>query len=96
MMEEAAWNCTVDQSPRNGAVIIGAAWRSERLKGAVGSAEGGLQIKGDAECVCFVRRNDSCEVEGLRECAGVRIEDPMVCKRLQPLYGVFNQYNAKE
>jgi hypothetical protein len=29
----------------------------------VGSGEGGLQVKGEAECLGFVRRDVSCEIE---------------------------------
>ena len=64
-MEEAAWNCTVDHSPCDGAVIAAAVWRSERCKGAVGSAEGGLQVEGEAECLGFARRDISSEIERL-------------------------------
>jgi hypothetical protein len=52
-------------SPRNVEVIAAAVWRSERCESALGSAEGGLQIEGGAECLGFARRNVSCEVEGL-------------------------------
>jgi hypothetical protein len=38
---------------------------SERRKDAVGSAEGGLQIEGEAECLGFARQNVSCEAEAL-------------------------------
>jgi hypothetical protein len=53
--EEAPWNRTVDYSPRDGEVIAAAVWRSERCKGTVGSAEGGLQVEGEAECLGFAR-----------------------------------------
>ena len=77
-MEEAARNRAVDHSPRDGEVFVAAVWRSERRKGAVESAEGGLQVKGEAECLGFARRDVSAEAEELRECTGVRIEDPGV------------------
>jgi len=43
-------------------------------------AEGGLQVKGEAQCVGFARRDVSSEVEQLREYAGVHIEDPGACE----------------
>jgi len=85
----------IDYSPRAEAVIVAAAWHSERPKGAVGSDKGSQQVEGAVECLGFERRNGSGEVEGLRECAGFHIEDPGVCQQLQPLHTDFNQYDAK-
>jgi len=81
-MEEATWNVMIDYSPRNGEVIATAVWCSERCKGTVGSAEGGLQVKGEAKCLSFARQNVNCKVERLRECAGISIEDPGVWEQL--------------
>jgi len=90
MMEGAARNRAVDHSPRDWEVIAAAVWRSERREGAVGSAEGGLQVKGEAQCVGFARRDVSGEVEQLRECIGVHIEDSELCERLLPLRRQFD------
>ena len=54
----------VDHSPRNGEVIATAVRHSERPKGAVGSADGGLQVEGEAAFLGFARQYVSCEVEG--------------------------------
>jgi hypothetical protein len=53
----------VDHSPPDAVVIAAAVWCSERHKGAVRTAEGGLQVEGEAECLGYVRRDVSCEVE---------------------------------
>jgi hypothetical protein len=38
----------VDYSPCDEVVIAAAVWHSEQRKGAVGSANGGIQVKGEA------------------------------------------------
>jgi len=50
IMEEVAWNSTVHHSRRDGEVFSAAVSCTERREGAEGSAEGGLQMKGEAEC----------------------------------------------
>jgi hypothetical protein len=45
----------VDYSPCDGEVIAVAVWRSERWQGAVGSADGGVEVEGEAQCVGFAR-----------------------------------------
>jgi len=48
MMEDAAWNCTIDHSPRNGKVFAEAAVQcSDRYKVTVGSPEGEQQIESE-------------------------------------------------
>jgi hypothetical protein len=79
-MEASTSHPTVDYSPRDGAVIAAAVWRSERCKSPVGLAEEGLQVEAEAECLGFARSDVSCEIERLRECSGVRIEDSGLCK----------------
>jgi hypothetical protein len=74
-MEEAAWSRTVDHSPRDGQVIAATVWGSDTCESAVGSAEGGEQVTGEAQCVCFAQQDVNGEVEQLRECTGVHIED---------------------
>jgi hypothetical protein len=86
----------VDHSPCDGVVTAATVWHSERCEGAVGSAAGGLQVEGEGECLGFVRGNVSCEVEGLRECAGIRIEDALVFEQLEPLRGESDKYDAKK
>jgi hypothetical protein len=93
--DEAARNCVVDHSPCDGVVTAATVWCSERSEGAVGSAAGGLQVEGEGECLGFARGNVSCEVEGLRECAGIRIEDALVFEQLEPLCGESDRYDAK-
>jgi hypothetical protein len=64
-MEEAGRNRSVNHSPRNGEVFAAAGWRSERPKGAVGLAEGGLEVEGESECFGFARQDVSCNIERL-------------------------------
>jgi hypothetical protein len=74
-MESAAWNRVVNHSPHNGEYFAAAVRCSERLRGAVGSVERRLQVKGDAECVGFARCDVSSKVEQLRKSTAVCIED---------------------
>jgi len=82
-MEEAARNCVAEHSPRTGEVIGVAVWRSERCQGAVGCSDGVLQVKGQAQCVGFARRDVCVDVEQLQECTGVLIEYSELCEWLQ-------------
>jgi hypothetical protein len=54
-MEEAARNRTVDHTPCDVVVFAAAVWCSERRNGAVESADGGLQVEGEAESLSFAR-----------------------------------------
>lgn len=54
------------------------------------------RIKCKAECVGCARRNACWDVEGLRECAGIHIDDPGVCEQLQPLRREFDGNDANE
>jgi hypothetical protein len=54
-MEEVAWDCMVNHSPYHGLVIAAGVWHSGRCIDTVVSADGGLHIEGEAECVGFAR-----------------------------------------
>jgi len=86
----------VNYSARDREVTAAVVLRSDRPKCAVGSADWGLQVKGEDKCLGFVRPNVSWEVEEMRQCAGICMEDWGVCEQLQPLRGEFDLYIAKE
>jgi hypothetical protein len=54
-MEKAARKSAFKLSPCDREVIAAAVWSTEGRKGAVGSAQGGLQVEGEAQHVVATR-----------------------------------------